>query len=152
MFEKVLPRSIDNNYRGNKLGLWLLGVVIVMRLLQSTMIIFNGPSTVKDADGVPLDSYPAEAAQNILAVFTSSSLWRATFCLLGVIVLIRYRSATPLMFVILILNFLAAQALSYFVPLIRIGTPPGPYVNLGLFVLMLIGLALSLWSRKTHDE
>ena len=30
MFEKVLPRSIDNNYRGNKLGLWLLGVVIVM--------------------------------------------------------------------------------------------------------------------------
>lgn len=151
MLEKLLPQPIDNTYRGYKAALWLLGLVIGVRMLQSTFIIFNGYSTVTGADGIPLDTYPAAAAQTIVGIFAQSSLWRLIFCLLGVLVLIRYRGAVPLMFVLFLLNFLGAQLLSQFVPLVRVGTPPGPIVNLVLFALMVIGLALSLRNRSARD-
>jgi len=34
-----------------------------------------------------------------------------------------------------------------FVPLPRVGAPLGPLINLVLFVVMLVGLGLSLWRR-----
>lgn len=47
------------------------------------------------------------------------------------------------MFALLALNYLAAQLVLKFVPLIRVGTPAGPVVNLALFFLVLVGLGLS---------
>jgi hypothetical protein len=152
MFGQLLPQPIDNTYRGSKLALWLFGLVVSLRILQSLMVIFNGYSTAINADGLPLDSYPPAAAQTVVALFALSSLWRLTFCSVCALVLARYRSAVPLMFVILTLNFLAAQLLSWFVPLARTGTPPGPYVNLAQFVLTAIGLVLSLRSRRVDGR
>jgi hypothetical protein len=51
------------------------------------------------------------------------------------------------MFALLGLNYLAAQLVFGFVLLPRVGAPVGPLVNLLLFVVMLIGLGLSLWRR-----
>lgn len=147
MFDKLLPRTINNTYRGYKAALWLLGLVVAVRILQSTMIIFNGSSTIKGADGIPLDSYEPEAAQTIMALFAQNSLWRLLFCLLSIVVLVWYRSAVSLMFTLLLLHYLAARLLSQFVPLVREGTPPGSVVNLTLFALMFIGLVLSLRNR-----
>lgn len=148
MFDKLLPRPIDNTYRGYRVALWLFGLVVGVRMLQSLSVIFNGYSTAINADGLPLDTYPATAAQTAVALFAQASLWRLTVCAVCVLVLARYRSAVPLMFLVLALNFLAAQLLFWFVPLVRVGTPPGPYVNLALFALTIIGLVLSLRSRS----
>jgi len=60
-------------------------------------------------------------------------------------VLVRYRSAVPLMFALFVVNYLVAQVMLQFVPLVRAGTPPGPLINLFLFSLMVVGLALSVW-------
>lgn len=148
MFDKLLPQPIDNTYRGSKVALWLFGLVVGVRIFQSLAVIFNGYSTAINADGLPLDSYPPAAAQTVVALFALSSLWRLTFCSVCALVLARYRSAVPLMFAVLTLNFLAAQLLSQFIPLVRTGTPPGPYVNLAQFALTVIGLVLSLRSRR----
>ena len=148
MFDQLFPRPIDNTYRGHKAGLWLFGLVVGVRILQSLVVIFNGYSTAINADGIPLDTYPPAAVQTAVALFAQASLWRLTFCSVCVLVLARYRSAVPLMFAVLMLNFLAAQLLFRFVPLVRTGTPPGPYVNLAQFALTVIGLVLSLRSRR----
>ena len=42
---------------------------------------------------------------------------------------------------------IAAQLVFQFVPLLRAGSPVGPLVNLMLFVVMVVGLGLSLWRR-----
>jgi len=148
VFDKLLPRPVDNTYRGHKVALWLFGLVVGVRIVQSLAVIFNGYSTAVNADGLPLDSYPPAAAQTVVALFALSSLWRLTFCSVCALVLARYRSAVPLMFVAFMLNYLAGQLILQFVPLARTGTPPGPYVNLALFVLTVVGLALSLRSRS----
>jgi hypothetical protein len=147
VFAKVLPRAIDNTYRGSRAALWLFALVVGVRIAQSLAIILNGYETARDADGIPLVTYPPEAAQQVVAIFAQQSLWRLTFCVLGVLVLVRYRSAVPLMFSFLLLNYLASQLIFRFVPLIRTGTPPGPYINFALFAMTVLGLALSLWYR-----
>ena len=119
-------------------------MIVAVKSTQSVAVIFNGYSTARGADGIPLDTYPPAAAQTAVALFAQGSLWRLTTCLLCILVLVRYRSAVPFMFALLILNYLAGQLIFQFVPLTRTGTPPGPMVNLVMFALMAIGLALSL--------
>jgi hypothetical protein len=147
MLDDLLPRRLDNEYRGKTLALWLFGLVVAMKSAQSLAIILNGYSTATDADGIPLDSYAPEVAQAMVAVLAQGSLWRLFFCLMCVLVLLRFRSAVPLMCALLALNYLAAQLALQFVPLLRVGTPVGPLVNFVLFVIMLAGLGLSLWRR-----
>lgn len=147
MLGELLPRCMDNEYRGHKLALWLFALVITMKSAQSLAIIFNGHSTARDADGIPLETFTPAAAQTVVAVFAQGSLWRLFFCLLCALVLLRYRSAVPLMFGLLALNYIAAQLVLIFVPLPRVGAPVGPLVNLILFVVILIGLGFSLWRR-----
>ncbi|HXI22881.1 MAG TPA: hypothetical protein VNG71_03320 [Pyrinomonadaceae bacterium] len=148
MFEKLFPQSINNAYRGSKIALWLFGLVVAMKITQSLAVIFNGYYTARNADGIPLDTFTPAAAQAAVALFAQASLWRLTFCLICVVALVRYRSAIPLMFVMFVLNYLASELILRFVPLVRTGTPLGPTVNLILFALMVIGLALSLRSPR----
>ena len=109
--------------------------------------IVSGDSVARSADGIPLETFGAAAAQTVVALFSLSALNRLFILLLGVLTLFRYRSAISLMFVVLMLNYLAGQLLLQLVPLVRTGTPPGPLMNLMLFVLMVIGLPLSLRHR-----
>jgi hypothetical protein len=151
MFDKLLPQRIDNTYRGYKVALWLFGLVLGVRITQSVLVIFNGYSTAKNADGIPLLTYTPAASQTVVALFAQGALSRLIISLLCVLVLVRYRSAIPFMFVLLVLNYLASQMIFQFVPLVRTGTPPGLIVNLIMFALMIIGLALSLRSRGTRS-
>jgi hypothetical protein len=63
------------------------------------------------------------------------------------VVLFRYRSAVPLMFVALGLNYLGGQVILQFVPIVRVGAPPGVVVTSIMFGLTVVGLVLSLWRR-----
>jgi hypothetical protein len=151
LLDKLFPQRIDNTYQGYKAALWLFGLVVGVKIIQSVAVIFNGYSTARDADGIPLDTYAPAAAQTAVALFAQGSLWRLTFSLLCMLVLLRYRSAIPFMFALLLLNYLASHLILQFVPLVRTGTPPGPIVNLIMFALMIIGLTLSLWNRGSRS-
>jgi hypothetical protein len=151
MFDKLLPQRIDNTYRGYKVALWLFGLIVAVRITQSLLVIFNGYSTAKNADGIPLDTYTPAAAQTVVAFFTQGALSRLIISLLCVLALVRYRSAIPFMFVLLLLNYLASKLILQFVPLVSTGTSPAGTVNMVMFALMIIGLVLSLWSRGTRS-
>jgi hypothetical protein len=148
MFDRLFPQPIDNKYSGSTIALWLFGLIVFLHILQSVMVIVNGHSIAQSADGIPLETYSAAAAQTILAIFMVSSLRRLIISLMCAVVLFRYRSAVPLMFVVLGLSYLGGQVIFQFVPIVRVGTPPGVVVNLIMFGLTIVGLALSLWRRR----
>ena len=148
IIKRFFPQHIDNTYRGRKLALFLFGLVVAVRIAQSVLIIVNGHSIAQSADGIPLETYPAAAAQTIVAILAISSLYRLIIALMCVVVLVRYRSAVPMMFVVLGLSYLAGQLILQFIPMVRVGTPPGVVVNLLMFGLTIVGLALSLWKRR----
>jgi hypothetical protein len=148
MLDKLLPRPIDNKYSGSKIALWLFGFVVFIHILQSVLVLVNGYSIAQSADGIPLQTYSADAAQTILALFIVGSLRRLIISVMCAVVLFRYRSAVPLMFVVLGINYLGGQLVFQLVPLVRVGTPPGVIMNLVMFILTIIGLTLSLWRRE----
>jgi hypothetical protein len=137
MFSRLIPRSFDNTYQGRGLALWLFGLVVLLRVVMSLNSIINSRTIAISADGIPLDTYPPAAAQTVVSLFSLLGLAGLVICLLCILALVRFRSMIPLMFLVLLLHFLAIA---------RNGTPPGTYVNLTLFVLLAVGLVLSLQS------
>jgi hypothetical protein len=152
VFDQLFPQRIDHSYNGRKLALWLFAVVVTVRMVQSVLVIFNGHFVLMSADGMPLDTYTPASARTVVSIWALAGLYRLIICLLCLLVLARYRAAIPFMFALLTFEFLARQLILYFLPLERTGTPPGPLVNLVLFVLTVVGLALSLSNRKAPGD
>ena len=148
MFEQFLPQRVDNTYRGYKLALWLFGVVVLMKAVQSLSSIFNGYSVATSADGIPVDTFTSAGARTVVALFATLGLSQFMICLLCALVLVRYRSMVPIMFALLLLQHLGGRLIAQFLPIVRTGTPPGFYINLVLITVMIVGFALSLRSQS----
>ena len=141
MFNQLLPQSFDNTYRGHRLALWLFALLVVLKVIISLNSIFNGYSVATSADGIPLDTYPSGAAQTVVSIFALSAFM---LCLLSILALARYRSMIPIMIALFLLEFLSKRLVLKVIPIVVTGTPPGFYVTLVLFAVMIVGLTLSL--------
>jgi hypothetical protein len=153
MLNVILPQSIDNTYRGHPAALWLFIPIVIMKSGVALGTIFNGRVAAQSADGIPLDSYGTDAAAAVVALFGIWGLSQLVFSLLGVLALVRYRAMIPFMFVLFVFEHLARKLILLVEPIVRTGRPAGPYINLVLLALMIVGLALSLGSRsKTPSQ
>jgi hypothetical protein len=148
MLDRILPRSLDNTYRGQKLALWLFGLLVLMKSVIGLNSIFNGAAVMTTADGIALSTYPAAAAQNLVALWALIGLAHVVIGVLGVLVLVRYRGMVPLMFVLLLLQHLGGRLIAQFHPIVRTGAPPASVINLIFLTLMVLGLGLSLRPRR----
>ncbi|MEX2326010.1 MAG: hypothetical protein WD553_04370 [Gemmatimonadaceae bacterium] len=148
MLSRLFPRRLDNSYRGYKLALVIFGLVALVRVAIGLGSIFNGYLAASSADGIPLDTFPAAATQTILSLFAMLGLSRLLLGLLCILVLIRYRAMVPLMFAVLLLEQLGRQLIVYFLPIPRVGAPPVSAIHLTILALLILGLALSLLTRK----
>jgi hypothetical protein len=147
----MIPRMIDNTYRGQKLALWLFGLIVLMKVAMSVNSIFFGQKVITSADGIPLDSYPAAAARTIVTLFALLGLLNLIICVICIVALIRYRSAIPFFFALLAVEHLSRKLILQLMPIARTGTPPGSMINLVILGLLIAGLVLSLWRRRDHD-
>jgi hypothetical protein len=144
---QLLPQRIDNAYRGYKLALWLFAVLVFMKVTMSLNCIFNGRMVASSADGIPLDSFTPACARMVVTDFALWGLSQLMIGLLCIVVLARYRALIPFMFALILLEHLSRKLILHFLPIARLGTPPGYFVNLLLLALVCVGLALSLLSR-----
>jgi hypothetical protein len=145
---RLFPRQIDNNYRGHRLGLWLLAAVLLVKTGMSMGVMFNGYNAALRADGIPLNTFPPSAAQAVVAIFGVWGVTLFSLCLVGVLALVRYRTMAPLVLSLLLLEQLGRKLVLSFIPMAKTGTSPGFYVNLALLALMTGALVLSLWPKR----
>ncbi|HMK31497.1 MAG TPA: hypothetical protein VK473_17575 [Terriglobales bacterium] len=150
MLDRLLPRQADNAYRGFKLAIWLFAIVVLLKGMISLNSIFNGRAVASRADGIPLDTFTPACAQMVVSNFALWGLAQLMICLLCAVVLIRYRALIPLMFTVLLLEQLTRRLILQVMPIVRTGRPPGFFVNFALLATMIVGLALSLWSRGSQ--
>jgi hypothetical protein len=153
MLNRLFPATIDNTYRGHSLGLWLLALVLLVKVAQIVAVMVDGPGIVASADGIPLDTFSAGGARTAVAAFVGMAISRLLICLLCALVLWRYRSAVPLIFLLLALHDVARELV---LRPVRTETPIGLIVNIALVMLTVAGIALSVlrWGRgkKTTVE
>ncbi len=146
---RIIPKQIDNAYRGH----WLAIVLLVLNLILRTVMGFNSivftRTVATSADGIPLDSYGHDAAGMVLLLFALLGVYGLFLPLLSVVALIRYRAMIPLVYVLLLVFQLGSRAVRLLHPTASLfATPVGFYVNLGLLALTIIGFGLSLWPRR----
>jgi hypothetical protein len=144
MFDQLLPRRVDNAYRGHKLALWLFGLLVFMKTSIGIGTIVNGRNAATSADGIPLDSFGPAGAQAFVSIFAAWGLAQVTIGMLCILVLVRYRALVPFMFALLLLEHLGRKLIFVVMPIARTGDAPGYFINLALVGLMVVGLVLSL--------
>ena len=144
MIGRLLPRQIDNAYRGHRIALWLFGVVIVAKLAIALGSIFNGYEAARSADGIPLDTCSPAGVQAVVTLFALLGLLHLTICLICIVVLVRYRTMIPLMFALLLLEYLCRKLILQMMPIATSGGSPGAIINLVIVAAMVVGLWLSL--------
>jgi hypothetical protein len=147
----ILPPVIDNVYRGSKAGLWIFIFVLLIKTLMSVNSIINAPAVASTADGIPLATFPAGAASTIVSLFALQAMSRLVFCIFGVLVLVRYRSMVPMMYVLLLFEHLARRAILYFNPIPHSEASSGNTISLVLLAVMTAGFLFSLWHRHGRE-
>lgn len=144
MLTDLLPSTIDNTYRGRLIGLWLFGLLAV-KVPMGVNVILNAASVATSADGIPVQSFGAAGASSFLSMFATWGLSQLLLGLCCVLVLVRYRSLVPFMFLLMLCEHVGRKAIQLFYPIASIGEPPGTYINAVLLGIMVLGLVLSLW-------
>ena len=155
MFNRIFPRQFDNDYRGNRLAIWLLIPIVIGRLAMGTNTIINTRMVATSADGIPLDSFGAGGAETVIALFALYGLFVLLFALQGVVVLIRYRSMIPFMYLLLLLQQVGGKMLILVHPLARTGIPSarlGSAFILAILAMTLIGFVLSLLRKPASPN
>ena len=145
MLERLFPRALDNAFRGHWLALWLLGAFVALKLVMSLNSIFNTESVAAGADGVPLDSFGSAAAREVLTLFALTALGQLALALIALTALIRYRSAAPLIYLVLLGEALGRRVIVQSFELVRTDSgAAGTYINYAILAWLALGLVLSL--------
>lgn len=151
MFDRLLPRNIDNTFHGRRAALWLLALLVLMKGAIGLRSIFDGYDVAVSADGIPLEAYTPAGARAVVSAFAAWGLGQLVICLLCALALVRYRAMVPLMFALALLEHLCRRLVFLVMPIERVGSPPALYVNLIITTLMVAGLLLSLWGGRRAE-
>jgi hypothetical protein len=144
MLERLFPSAADFTYRGSRIALWLLGLVLLLKLAIALGAIFNGHYAATVADGIPIDSYTPQGAQAFLALFASLGLSQFMLGALGVVLLFRYRALVPLFLLVLLLEYIARKGVATYMPIVRTGQALGGAINWAIFGVMVLSFILSI--------
>jgi hypothetical protein len=145
MFGRIFPKHVDNTYGGSSLAIWLLTLIVLLKLLMSYAALFDTREMIQTADSIPLDSLGPNGAAAVLTTTKLLGLDHLLLNLLGVAVLVRWRTLIPFTYLLLAIEQIGRKALALAYPIVRTGEaylPVDP--NLVLAAALLIGLALSL--------
>ena len=117
MLERLFPKTADNDYRGNRIALWVFVPITVATLVRSGIHIFRADGGAQSIATIPLDTYSDPAATAVILVFALWGLSQLLLGLLYLVVLVRYRALIPLMYLTLILEYGGRLALGAWKPL-----------------------------------
>jgi hypothetical protein len=156
MLTRLLPKQIDNDYRGHVLALWLLVPLVLTKFLQGASVAGllgtgNSRQVLEGVDKVPIGAFPAEAASHLIFLFASWGLGIFVLGLLGIVVLLRYRAMIPLMYLLLLIEQVGRKALSTIHlerPFVSFEPSPANLINWGFLLVTVIGFLLSLSRRR----
>jgi hypothetical protein len=145
LFERLFPERIDNTFPGHRLALYAFYLATALVLWRSQHHILAADGGAQSIATMPLDSYPAGAARNIIALFGQWGVSQIMLALVFLIACLRYRAMIPLLWLVVALEALGRQLTGMAKPIATITPAPGAVGNLPMLAFALAMLALSLW-------
>ena len=161
MLSRLFPKQFDNAYQGHALALWLFAPLVVIKLLMGFNVSGLNPwidnrNIATSVDGIPLESYGADAASTFMFMFASWGLILFVLGLLGLVALVRYRAMVPLLYVLLTVEQFGRFHLHTLHPVARAvkseAMSPSALFNWGLMAALAIGLVLAFLPRRGSGD
>jgi len=147
MLNKILPDVIDNNYRGNKMALWFFYLITAVTVVRSCVHIFKYDGGAQSIATIPLDTYTEGGAATVVLIFAYWGLSQLMFGIIQMIVAFKYKSLIPLMYLMLVFEWVSRFAISLFKPIETTGQAPGGIGNMVLPIVCLVMFFLSIKER-----
>ncbi len=143
VLEILFPPQVDNTILGTKIPFYLFAIYAIISTVRSVIHLLAPDGGAGSIAGLDLSVAGAEGIIFAFALWGSSQL---LFALIQLLVVIRYRSLVPLMYVMLILEILLRELVGRMKPVTFAHTPPGAIGNQLLLPLAIIMLGITLWS------
>ena len=143
IFEILLPAKIANTIRGSKIPFYVFALYAVVSLVRSCIHLLAPDGGAGSIAGMDLSVAGADGIVFAFALWGSSKLILAVIQLL---VVFRYRSFVPFMYLMLMLEVLLRELVGKTKPVTFAHTPPGAVGNQLILPLAALMLGLSLWS------
>ena len=148
MLSRLLPAHLDNDFRGYQAAIWIFALITAFKLALGLVHVFSADGGAQTMSHIPLDSYAAGAAQNVVGIFARLGLEQLLLGALFVIVLLRYRAMIPLMYLLLAIEQFGRRGILTISAIERAveidGITDALLINWGLMAALAIGFALSL--------
>jgi hypothetical protein len=146
----IFPKTIDNLYNGHKIPFFFFYLLTAVTIGRSLVHMFAPDGGAQSIATIPLDSYSVEASDVVIHIFAEWGLTQLLFGVLYVIVLWRYKSLIPLMYLFIFIEYTGRLLLAMYKPIILEGTAPGGVGNYIMIPLTLIMFVLSLQKTKKN--
>jgi hypothetical protein len=148
VFGNLFPKTVSNEYRGARIALWVLIAVTAMTVGRSLAHMLLPDGGAQSIATIPLDAYSTGASAVVIGMFAQWGLTQLMFGLLYVLVLWRYRSLIPVMWLFVLFEWTGRLLLGFVKPFETAGTAPGAIGNLLIPVLALVMFVFALQERK----
>jgi hypothetical protein len=152
VFTRLLPAQFDNVFPGQKIALWAFYLITAVTLWRSQHHMLAPDGGAQSIATIPLDSYSDGAAATVVAIFAQ---WGLIQLLLGMLMLLaafRYKSMVPLLWLILLMEWVGRGLIGQFKPIETLANAPGQIGNLVIPIVALIMLILSLIPPKKAES
>ena len=154
MLTKIFPKQFDNGFQGHWLALALLWIITAFKTIMAYNTAINTRYGAVHADGIPIDSYTPEGGIMVLNIFSKLGNMHFIIVAISLLALIRYRSMVPLIYLILVYEYLTRKLLSMIwmgEPYLKLADSTGGAIVQSVFLMMVIGFGLSLWERGSNE-
>jgi hypothetical protein len=141
IFEILLPAKIDNTIRGSRIPFYVFALYAIVSLVRSCIHLLAPDGGAGSIAGMDLSLAGADGIIFAFALWGSSQLILAVMQLL---VVFRYRSFVPFMYLMLMLEVLLRELVGKTKPVTFADTPPGAIGNQLILPLAALMLGLSL--------
>ena len=148
MLDSIFPKQVSNDYRGAAIAKWVLVAMTILTIARSLAHILLPDGGAQSIATIPLDAYSSGAAAVVIGMFAQWGLTQLMFGLLYVLVLWRYQSLIPLMWLFIAFEWAGRLLLGFFKPFETVGQAPGGIGNLVFPVLAIIMLVFSLKQKS----
>lgn len=144
----LFPNYLDNEYKGKKIPLYFFYIIIPVTIIRSFIHLFAPDGGAQSIANIPLYLYSNQGSDTIVHLFSEWGLSQLLFGLLYIVVLIKYKSLIPLMYLFLVIEYSTRVLLAFYKPVVLEGYAPGGIANYFLVPLFVILFILSLKKRR----
>ena len=153
IINKVFPKTIDNNYKGFKIALYVFYILTVVTLWRSQHHLFAADGGAQSIASIPLDTFTNNGEMAVIGIF---SLWGLSQLIIGFIYLataLRYKSLIPFMYLLMFFEYLMRGFyIGNFKPIPTVDTALGAILNIILVIAVPILFILSVVQTNKKDS